>query len=154
MTNYEERMKALGIELPKVPKPVAEYIPAKRIGNLVFCSGQGPIREGRIVHKGKLGVEKTVEEGYDAAKICVLNCLAAVGSLVGSLNKVDEIIKVTGFVNSAPNFFEQPEVINGASELLVKIFGDKGRHTRCAIGTSHLPRDISVEIEMILTVED
>jgi len=152
--DYEERIRKLGIEIPEAPKPVAEYLPAKRIERLVFCSGQGPVIEGKIIHKGKLGAEKTIEEGYEAAKICVLNCLSAAKELIGTLNQVDEIIKVTGFVNSSPDFFDQPKVINGASDVLVKIFGDKGRHARCAIGTSILPGNISVEVELILSLRE
>lgn len=153
MCSYEEKLKDLGIELPDVPKPAALYVPAKKIGNLIFCSGQGPLREGKFVHIGKVGSEKTIEEGYEAAKICVLNCLAAVKSLIGSLDKVEEIVHVRGFVNSTPDFGKQPEVINGASELLEEIFGEKGKHTRCALGASSLPRNITVELEMIVKVK-
>jgi enamine deaminase RidA (YjgF/YER057c/UK114 family) len=152
MSGYEKKLKEMGITLPRTPKPVAAYIPAKKIGNLVFCSGQGPSLEGELVHIGKVGLEKTVEEGYEAAKICAINCLAAVRDLVGSLDKVDEIVQVRGFVNSTPDFGKQPEVVNGASELLEKIFGEKGKHARCALGTSSLPRDITVEVEMIVKV--
>jgi len=151
---YEQRLKEIGITLPEVPKPAAAYIPAKKVGNLVFCSGQGPSVEGKLTHTGKVGAEKTVEEGYEAAKICALNCLAAVKDLVGSLDEIEEIIQVRGFVNSAPDFGKQPEVINGASELLEKIFGEKGKHARCALGTSSLPRNILVELEMIVKVRE
>jgi len=154
MFSYEKRIKELGITFPEVPKPVAAYIPAKKVGNLVFCSGQGPIKEGRPIYIGKVGSERTVEEGYKAARICALNCLAAVKALVGSLDKVEEIVQVRGFVSSAPNFGKQPEVINGASELLEQIFGEKGKHARCALGTSNLPRNITVELEMIVKVKE
>ena len=150
---YEQRLKEIGITLPEVPKPAAAYIPAKKVGNLVFCSGQGPSVEGKLIHTGKVGAEKTVEEGYEAAKICALNCLAAVKDLVGSLDEIEEIVQVRGFVNSAPDFGKQPEVINGASELLEKIFGEKGKHARCALGTSNLPRNITVELEMVVKVK-
>jgi len=154
MSGYEEKLKKMGITLPRTPKPAAAYVPAKRVGNLVFCSGQGPSVEGKLIHTGKVGKEKTVEEGYEAAKICALNCLAAVKDLVGSLDEIEEIIQVRGFVNSSPDFGKQPEVINGASELLEKIFGEKGKHVRCALGTSSLPRDITVELEMIVKVRE
>jgi len=152
MANIEAKLQQMGITLPPVPKPVAAYIPARKVGNLVFVSGQGPAVEGEFVHVGKVGVNKTVQEGYEAAKICALNCLAAVKNLVGSLDKVEEIIQVRGFVNCATDFGEQPEVINGASELLQEIFGDQGKHARAALGTSSLPRDITVEVEMVVKV--
>lgn len=154
MSSVEDQLEKLGLKLPEVPKPVAEYIPAKKVGNLVFCSGQGPIRGGKAAYIGKVGVERTLEEGYEAAKICALNCLAAIKSLVGSLDKIKEVIEVRGFVNSAPDFEKQPEVINGASELLVEIFGEKGKHARCALGTSSLPRNITVELEMIVKIRE
>ena len=154
MSNYEKKLKEMRITLPSVPKPAAAYIPAKKVGNLVFCSGQGPSVEGKLIHIGKVGTEKTLKEGYEAARICALNCLAAVKALVGSLDKVEEIVQVRGFVNSAPDFGQQPKVINGASELLEQIFGEKGKHTRCALGTSSLPRNITVELEMIVKVKE
>ncbi len=154
MSGYEEKLKKMGIIIPEVPKPAAAYVPAKKVGNLVFCSGQGPSVEGKLIHTGKVGKEKTVEEGYQAAKICALNCLAAVKELIGSLDKIEEIVQLRGFVNSASDFGKQPEVINGASEFLEKIFGEKGRHARCALGTSSLPKDITVELEMIVRVKE
>jgi len=149
----EDKLKKLGLSLSEVPKPVAEYVPAKRVGNLVFCSGQGPVKDGEFAYIGRLGVEVSLKEGYEAAKICALNCLAAIKSVTGSLDNIDEIIKLKGFVNSAPDFYRQPEVINGASELMVKIFGDKGKHARCALGTSVLPSNIPVELEMIVSIK-
>jgi len=154
MSGYEEKLRKMGITIPGVPKPAAAYIPAKKVGNLVFCSGQGPSVENKLIHTGKVGTEKTVGEGYEAAKICALNCLGAVKDLVGRLDAIEEIVQVRGFVNSAPDFGKQPEVINGASELLEKIFGDKGKHARCALGTSSLPRDITVELEMVVKVKN
>jgi enamine deaminase RidA (YjgF/YER057c/UK114 family) len=154
MSRCEERLKEMGITLPTVPKPVAAYVPAKKVGDLVFCSGQGPSREGKPVHTGKVGAGKSVEDGYDAARICALNCLAAVKELVGTLDRIEEIVQVRGFVNCTPDFGNQPEVINGASEFLEKVFGEKGKHARCALGTSSLPRDITVELEMIVRVRE
>lgn len=148
----EERLAKLGFMLPTVPKAVAEYLPAKRVGNLVYISGQGPIRAGKAAYVGKVGGNVSLEEGYRAAQICALNCLAAVKSVIGSLDAVEEIVQVRGFVNSETTFHDQPKVVNGASELLVKVFGNRGRHARAALGTGNLPGDIPVEIEMILRV--
>ncbi len=149
----EHKMKELGLILPEVPKPVAEYIPAKKIGDLVFTSGQGPIKDGKFIYVGKIGGEVSLKEGYESAKICAINCLAAIKSVIGSLDKIDEIVKVKGYVNSTSDFYRQPEVVNGASELIVKIFGEKGKHTRSALGTSVLPGNIPVELEMIVKVK-
>ena len=148
----EQRLEELGFELPVTPKPVAEYVPAKRVGGLVYVSGQGPIRNGKPVYVGQVGGEVSPDEAYKAAEICALNCLAAIKSVVGSLEEVKEIVQVRGFVNSADDFHNQPKVINGASELLVRAFGDRGRHVRAALGTSNLPGNIPVEIEMIAKV--
>ena len=148
----EARLKKLGLELPEVPKPVAEYVPAKRVGDLVYVSGQGPIRDGEPVYVGRVGAEVSLEDAYKAAQLCALNCLAAVKSVVGSLDAVEEIVQVRGFVNSAPNFYDQSRVVNGASDLLVKLFGDRGRHARAALGASNLPGNIAVEIEMVVRV--
>jgi len=150
--NAEMWLRELGLELPKVPKPVAEHVPAKRVGDLVYVSGQGPIRDGKPVYVGRVGAEVSPEDAYKAAQICALNCLAAVKSLVGSLDAVEEIVQVRGFVNSAPDFHDQPKVINGASELLVKLFGERGRHARAALGTSNLPGNIPVEVETVARV--
>lgn len=150
----ENKIKELGLELPEIPEPVAEYVPAKRTRNLIFCSGQGPTKDGKAVYTGKVGAERTVEDGYEAARICALNCLAVVKSLTGTLDKVKQVVKVRGFVNSTPEFGKQPEVVNGASELLVKIFNERGKHARSALGTSCLPRNITVELEMVVEVED
>ena len=152
--NVEDQLKELGFTLPVTPKPVAEYVPAKRVGNLVYVSGQGPIQEGKPVYIGRVGQEVSLEEGYKAAQICALNCLSAVKEAVGSLEQVEEVIQVRGFVNSAPNFHDQPKVVNGASELLVNIFGKRGKHARAALGTSNLPGNIPVEIEMIVRITE
>jgi enamine deaminase RidA (YjgF/YER057c/UK114 family) len=153
MSTIEARLRELGLELPPVPVPVAEYVPAKRVGDLVYVSGQGPIRDDKPVYVGRVGAEVSLEEAYKAAQLCALNCLAAVKSVVGSLDVVEEIVQVRGFVNSAPDFYAQPKVVNGASELLVKIFGERGRHVRVAIGTSNLPDNIPIEIEMVLRIK-
>lgn len=134
-------------------KPVAQYIPAKLVGNLAFCSGQGPVKGGKMVYLGRVGSELSIEEGYKAAQICALNCLAAIKTAIGSLDRIDEIISLRGFVNCDLDFFRQPEVINGASELMVQVFGEKGKHARCALGTSVLPGNIPVELEMAVGVK-
>lgn len=151
--SFEDKIKELGLELPEAPEPIAEYIPAKKINDIVYVSGQGPIKEGKFIYIGKVGDTVTLDEGYQCAQQCCLNALAAVKSVVGSLDEIEEIVKLRGFVNSSDDFLEQPKVINGASELLVKIFGEKGRHARAALGTSVLPDDIPVELEMIVKVK-
>lgn len=150
----ENKLKELDLILPEVPKPVAEYIPAKKMDNLVFTSGQGPIKDGKFIYIGRVGGEVSIEGGYKCAKMCALNCLAAIKSVIGSLDKVDEVVKIKGYVNSAPDFYRQPEVVNGASELIVKIFGEKGKHTRSALGTSVLPGNIPVELEMTVKLKE
>ncbi|UCD71154.1 MAG: RidA family protein [Syntrophobacterales bacterium] len=148
----EKRIKGLGLELPEAPKPVASYVPAVHSGNYVFTSGQLPFIKGELKARGKMGSDLTVEEGYECAKVAVLNCLAAIKSVMGELDRVRRVVRVTGFINSAPGFGEQPKVLNGSSDLLVKIFGEEGRHSRLAIGTSELPLGSPVEVEMIVEV--
>lgn len=148
----EAKLAQLGLELPPPPQPVAAYIPAKQVGELVFVSGQVPFKDGKLVYIGKVGAERTQEEGYECARLCVLNALAAVKALIGSLETIREIVQLRGFVNCTPEFANQPEVINGASELLVELFGERGRHARAALGTSSLPRNVTVELELIVQV--
>lgn len=147
----EERLRELGHELASAPPPIANYVSAVRTGNLVFLSGKGPDRDGRRP-QGKLGADMTVEQGYEAARACALNLLAALREEIGELSRVQRVVKVLGMVNSAPDFGDQPKVINGASDLLVSVFGDKGRHARSAVGMGALPNGIPVEIEMIVEV--
>ena len=151
-TDIEERLEKLGLQLPPPTQPSAEYVPSKRIGDLLFLSGQGPIRNGVPLIVGQVGGEVTLEEGIEAARQATLNALAVIKDAIGSLDLVQEIVQVRRFVNSAPGFFLQPQVMNGTSELLVEVFGEKGRHVRCALGTSSLPRNIPVEIEMIVAL--
>ncbi|WP_227767161.1 RidA family protein [Zhaonella formicivorans] len=151
--SYEAKVKELGLEIPEAPKPVAAYVPGVLIDGYVYTSGQIPFVNGELKYKGKVGAEVSEEQGYEAAKICAINCLSVVKSLVGSLDKVEKIVKVTGFVNSAAGFSGQPKVINGASELLGKIFGEAGQHARSAVGVSELPIDAAVEVEMIVKVK-
>jgi len=150
----EKRIKELGFELPAAPKPLAAYIPGIRVNNLVITAGQIPLMNGELKYKGKIGTDITEAEGKKAAEICVLNCLSIVNSIAGTLDAVQRIVKLTVYVNSAPGFTNQPEVANGASELIEKIFGDKGKHVRSAVGVSELPRNAAVEIEMIANIAD
>jgi len=140
----------LGLQLPPVPTPVAEYVPAKQVGDLVYVSGQGPIQNGRAICVGRVGAEVSLSEAYEAAQLCVLNSLAAVKMVAGSLDRVAEVVHVRGFISSAPGFHDQPKVLNGASELLVRLFGERGRHARAALGTSVLPGNIAVEVEVVV----
>jgi len=148
----EEKLKAMGLVLPSAPTPVANYVGAVQAGDLVFVSGHGPVKDGTLVYRGKLGRDFSVSEGYEAAKLVMLNCLASLRDAIGDLDRVQRIVKLLGLVNSTPDFLEQPGVINGASDLLVELFGDRGRHARSAVGMAVLPFDIAVEIEMIVQV--
>jgi enamine deaminase RidA (YjgF/YER057c/UK114 family) len=145
------RLGELGVVLPQVAAPLAAYVPAVRTGNLVYTSGQLPLEAGKLARTGKVGDEVSPEEGKAMARICALNALAAVNALVG-VDAVKQVVKVVGFVASAPGFNGQPGVINGASELLAEVFGDKGVHARSAVGVSELPLDAPVEVEMIVEV--
>ncbi len=149
----EARLKDLGITLPEPSKPVANYIPSVRVGNLLFLAGHGPLRDGKATARGKLGKDLSVEEGYKVAREVGLNLLASARAALGSLDKVKRLVKVLGMVASAEGFNDQPKVINGFSDLMVEIFGDNGRHARSAVGMAELPMGIPVEIEMILEVE-
>ena len=151
---FEAKLKALGIEVPEATKPLAAYIPAIRAGELVYTSGQLPIVKGELKYSGKLGAEVSEEEGYEAAKLCAINCLSAVKSLIGSLDKIEQIVKLTVFVNSVPGFTAQPKAANGASEFLGEVFAEAGAHTRSAVGVSELPLGAAVEIEMIVKVRE
>jgi enamine deaminase RidA (YjgF/YER057c/UK114 family) len=148
----EEKLKKLGFKLPPVPKPLAAYIPAKIVGNLVFTSGQVPIADGNIVYAGKVGKDLTEDDARKAAELCLINCLSVVKSIVGNLDNIKQIVKLTVFVNSAEGFTAQPKIANGASELLEKIFGENGKHVRSAVGVNELPLNSAVEIEMIVLV--
>ena len=146
------RLTELGIELPDVVPPAGVYVPAVRTGNLVYTAGQVPMQSGKLAGAGKVGAEVTPEEGKDLARVCALNALAAVHSLVG-IDAVTQVVKVVGFVSSAPGFHGQPGVVNGASELLGEVFGDAGAHARSAVGVAELPLDAPVEVELIVEVQ-
>ena len=148
----EEKLGSLGIVLPIPPKPAGSYIPAVRTGNLVFVSGQIPISDGKVLYSGKVTKDLSVEEAQKAARLCMINALAQLKSELGNLDEISKIVRVSGFVNSPPEFTEQPKVINGASDLLYEIFEKKGQHTRIAIGVSSLPLNSAVEIDMIVEI--
>jgi enamine deaminase RidA (YjgF/YER057c/UK114 family) len=152
MTQVEAKLAELGLELPTPPSPLANYVRAVRTGNLVFLSGHGPTRDGKPAYVGKVGADLDVETGYQAARLVMLNCLASLREEIGDLDRVTRVVKLLGMVNSAPDFGRQPEVINGASDLLVELFGERGRHARSAVGMASLPRGIAVEIELIVEV--
>ena len=145
------RLGQLGVALPEVVAPLASYVPAVRTGNLVYTAGQLPIEAGKLVRTGKVGAEVSPEQGKALARICALNALAAVDSLVG-IDAVTQVVKVVGFVASAPGFNGQPSIVNGASDLLAEVFGDKGAHARSAVGVAELPLDAPVEVELIVEV--
>ncbi|MEM9390798.1 MAG: RidA family protein [Bacteroidota bacterium] len=150
----EDRIKELGIELFTPSRPMANYVKAVRTGNLVFTAGHGPGKADGTNIKGRLGDDLTVEEGYEAARVSCISLLSSLKDEIGDLNRVKRIVKVTGMVNSTADFYDQPKVINGCSDLLVAIFGDKGKHARAAVGMISLPSNIAVEIEMIVEIED
>ena len=150
--SFEARLAELKITLPPAPKPVATYVPAVRAGDLLFLSGTGPFKDGVIAFAGKLGKDLTVEQGYEAARLTLLNSLAMVRQELGTLDRVTRVVRLTGHVASAEGFTQQPAVINGASDLLVQIFGDAGRHARLALGAAELPLNMAIELELILQV--
>ena len=149
----DARLKELGIELPQPAAPVAAYVPFVRTGNQLFISGQITLVNGEVKHKAKLGAEYGVADGYEAARVCAINLMAqAKAALDGDLDRVVRVVKLVGFVNSTPDFTEQPKVVNGASELMVQVFGDAGRHARSAVSAASLPLGVAVEVEAILEV--
>ncbi|MFZ5816845.1 MAG: RidA family protein [Bacillota bacterium] len=150
----EAKLKELGILVPDAPKPVAAYVPFVKTGDLVFTSGQIAVEAGQLKYKGKVGKDLTPEEGYQAARLCAINTLAVLRAAVGSLDRVQQIVKVVVFVNSADGFTAQPAVANGASELYQQVFGEAGRHARSAVGAPELPMDTAVEVELIARIAE
>src|ERR1700686_2532081 len=150
---FERKLTELGISLPKPASPVANYVPFVRVGTLLFVSGQVCLDEaGKLVAKGKLGAGVSVEDGQNAARVCAINLLAQVKAGLGDLDKVTRVVRLGGFINSAPDFLDGPKVMNGASDLMVAVFGDKGRHARTTVGVASLPADAAVEVEGIFEV--
>ena len=150
----EAKLSQMGLKLPAAGRPVANYVPAVRSGNLIFLSGHGPVLDDGSLITGKVGADLTLDEGYNAARQVALILLASLKSEIGDLDRVRRVVKLLGMVNCRPDFTDHPKVINGASDLLVELFGDKGKHARSAVGMNALPMNIAVEIEMIVEIED
>lgn len=150
----EQRINELGIELQEAVAPIANYVAVQRTGDLLFLSGAGPVRNGKASMVGRLGENLTVEQGYAAARIGAINLICALKSYLGDLDRVVQIVKLNGFVNCTPDFAAHPKVIDGASDLLVEVFGDSGRHARSAVGTNSLPLNTPVEVEIVVYVRD
>jgi enamine deaminase RidA (YjgF/YER057c/UK114 family) len=153
MSKIEKKLEQMGLNLPETPKPVAAYIPAKQSGKLVFTAGQLPMVKGELISMGFLGQDVEISEANKAARICTLNALAAIKGVIGDLDRIKQIVRVVGYVASVPTFTQQPAVVNGASELLLEIFGENGKHARSAVGMAALPLNASVEIELTVEVE-
>ena len=154
MGQIDERLKELGIEIPTPAAPVANYLGWVRTGNLVFTAGQVTVKDGEFLYKGRVGAEVSVEDAAEAAKLCAINIIAQLKQACdGDLDRVKRIVKMVGFVNGVPAFTDHPKVINGASDFMVEVFGDKGNHARSAVGAGSLPLNIAVEIEAIAEVE-
>ena len=154
MHSFEENIMQLGINIPDLPAPLANYVPYKVSDNVVYVSGQGPVLNGDLMYKGKVNEDISIEDGIKAAELCCINIIAALKkSINGDWNRLDGFLKLGGFVNCKDDFYDQPKIINGASDLLVKIFGDQGRHARFAVGSNALPMNISVEIDAIIKIK-
>jgi enamine deaminase RidA (YjgF/YER057c/UK114 family) len=154
MSTIEAKLRELGLELPVAPPPVGAYVPVLRTGNLVVTSGQLPFIGKQIAFEGKVGAQLNEQDGWNAARLCAVNALAQIKACVGSLEKVKRIVRVEGYVHSAPNFHGQPHVLNGASELLVELFGEAGRHTRMALGVAEMPLNAAVQLCLWVEVAD
>jgi enamine deaminase RidA (YjgF/YER057c/UK114 family) len=154
MHTFETNIKQLGIIIPDISAPLANYVPYKVSDNILYISGQGPVSENKLIYKGKVGEDISIDDGIKAAELCCINIIAALKkSINGDWNRLDSFLKLGGFVNCNNNFYDQPKIINGASDLLVKIFGDQGRHARFAVGSNALPMNISVEIDAIIKIK-
>ena len=153
MSETEVRIGQLGLNLPDIPVPLASYIPAKQSGNLIFTAGQLPMVNGALISTGHLGQDVEIEDAKNAARICTINALSAIKGVIGDLDRIKQVVRVVGYVASVPTFTQQPAIVNGASELLLEIFGEKGKHARSAVGVAVLPLNASVEIELTVEVE-
>ena len=153
MSDVEKNIIGLGFVLPDISVPLASYIPAKQSGNLIFTAGQLPMVNGALISTGHLGQDVEIEDAKKAARICTLNALAAIKGVIGDLDRIKQVVRVVGYVASVPTFTQQPAIVNGASELLLEIFGEKGKHARSAVGMAVLPLNASVEIELTVEVE-
>ncbi len=150
----EQRLEELGVELPEPAVPIANYVTTVQAGNLVFTSGHGPGTGEGPIYKSQLGTDATIEEGYASARQVAIGLLSTLKHALGDLDRIKRVVKVLGFVNSAPDFIDQPAVVNGASDFFVEVFGDKGKHARSAVGMVQLPGGIPVEVEMVVEIED
>ena len=148
-----DRLEKMGLTLPPPPKPAGAYVPAVRTGNLLYVAGQLPFVDGALKYVGKVGSELNLEQGYEAARICALNALSIINAQVGSLDRVSQMVRLAGFVCSASGFTNQPQVVNGASEFLAEVFGERGRHARIALGVTELPLGAAVELELLAEVD-
>ncbi len=153
MTSIAQKLTELTITLPEAAAPAANYVPYMRSGNLLFISGQLPFENGQLIHKGRLGENVSIEDGYKAARQCAINIIAQIKA-AGGLEKVARIVRLGGFVNSTADFTDQPKVVNGASDLFVAVFGDAGRHARAAVGSPSLPLGVAVEVEAVVELTD
>jgi enamine deaminase RidA (YjgF/YER057c/UK114 family) len=152
--SIENKLKELNIVLPEAPKPAGSYVPAVICGRMVYVAGQLPAKDGELKYAGKVGTDVSVEDAYEAAKLCAINGLGVLKAYIGDLDKIEQVVRLGGFVNSADGFTMQPKVINGASELLVSIFGEKGKHARAAVGVNELPLNAAVEVEMLVYLKE
>lgn len=151
---FEENIKQLGIEIPDMPNALANYVPYKLSDSIVYVSGQAPVMNGKLIYKGKVGNDISIEDGIKAAELCCINIISVLKkSINGDWNKLDNFLKLGGFVNCNSDFVDQPQIINGASDLLVKVFGEQGKHSRFAVGSNSLPMNISVEIDAIIKIK-
>ena len=154
MSQIDKRLAELGMTIPAPAKPVANYVGWVKAGNLVFTAGQVPLKDGKIEYQGKVGTDYSVEEANKAARLCAVNVIAQLKDACGgNLDRVKRIVKLVGFVNGAPDFANHPEVVNGASDVMVEVFGDKGKHARSAVGSGSLPRNVAVEVEAVAEIE-
>jgi enamine deaminase RidA (YjgF/YER057c/UK114 family) len=152
--NPESRLAEIGLKLPQAPAAAGSYVPTVRTGNLLYCAGTLPMMDGKLTHSGQVGKEQSVQTGAKAAEVCALNTLANVKAALGSLDRVSRVVYVCGYVNAVDGFADSPAVINGASDLLVKVFGDAGRHARAAVAVNGLPRGATAEIQAVVEVRD
>ena len=150
--SIDNKLKELGITIPDAPAPLGAYVPVKIMGSYAFCSGVLPMKEGKLAFKGKLGAELSVDDGKEAAKLCAINVLANLKAILGSLEKVKGVVRVEGYINSAPGFNTQPQVLNGASEFFAAVFGDAGKHSRMVVGVNELPLDAAMELVCVFKV--
>ncbi|MEQ9619912.1 MAG: RidA family protein [Deltaproteobacteria bacterium] len=152
MAKVEDRLRELGVQIPDVPTPLGSYKTASVTGNLIFVSGQLPLADGELILEGKVGAEVSIEDGMRAARVCSINALSVMSMELGGLESIKRIVKITGYVASAPGFHNQANVLNGASDFFFQVFGDDGRHARAAVGVSELPMNSPVEIELIAEI--